>query len=232
MKHSQYVIAGILVLALWSCFGQGLVVSPAGTSTTVTRSMVGSGHLSASDGDGVSSNPTMTMNDVPSFSAGWFTNMVLYVDQKGVVTGAVNMVTVAGNAYLAANQAWTGSNYFSGPLTYGFTDLVAATNSTANTNIIVDMTVKTTRLALTNNATFTNWIGNSPNTSGGFTVIIQPQLINRTVVWPAISASIYGLYFRTNSGSTLWTTLTNGVEYWLTGDRHDTNVVLTISAFQ
>ena len=113
-----------------------------------------------------------------------------------------------------------------------FTDSVAATNSTANTNITIDMRVKTTRLALTNNATFTNWSGNTATTSGGFALIIQPQLVHRTVVWPSFSTPTLGLYFRTNAGSMLWTTLTNGVEYWLTGDRHDTNVVLTISAFQ
>jgi len=113
-----------------------------------------------------------------------------------------------------------------------FTDQLAATNSTANTNITVDMRVKTTRLTLTNNASFTNFIGNSATTSGSFAVIVRPQLVNRTIVWPTFSTPIFGLYFRTNSGSTMWTTFTNGVEYWITGDRHDTNVDLTLSAFQ
>jgi len=113
-----------------------------------------------------------------------------------------------------------------------FTSSVAATNDTANTNITIDMRVKTARLSLTNNATFTNFIGNAATTSGSFAVIIEPQLVNRTIVWPAFSTPTLGLYFRTNAGCTMWITLSNGVEYWLTGDRTDTNIVLTLSAFQ
>lgn len=92
MKNFGYSVIAALLLSIIYCLGQGLVVSPSGTSATVTRSMVGSGHLSASDGDGVSSNPTMTMSDVLSLVAGWYTNGAFYVDQKGIVTGAVNMV--------------------------------------------------------------------------------------------------------------------------------------------
>jgi hypothetical protein len=72
----------------------GIVVTPNGNSATLQRTAIGSGHVSVSDGDGVGGNPTITLSDVTTLTAGWYTNMVFYVDSKGIITGAVNNVAI------------------------------------------------------------------------------------------------------------------------------------------
>jgi hypothetical protein len=174
-------------------------------------------------------NSTGSTNDLGTGAVPWNTNHVKYLMVKtglGESPGPGKVLTAVGTA---GQVAWSNAPN-SGIHT--FLDSFAATNSTVNTNITVDMSVKTVRLSLTNNASFTNWTGNSATTAGSFAVVINPQLVNRTIVWPSFSTPTLGFYFRTNSGSTMWTTLTNGVEYWLMCDRIDTNIALTISAFQ
>ncbi len=116
-------------------------------------------------------------------------------------------------------------------ISYRLNTIRAATNSTVNTNITLAVTTGRQRIVLTNSASFTNITGMAAGASGDFVMYVEPQLVNRTAVWPAAGNS-FGYHRLTNENSTLWTTLTAGVVYAVSGSYYDTNILLSITKWQ
>lgn len=102
--------------------------------------------------------------------------------------------------------------------------LTAATNATANTNMIVNYDQNSVDIYATNNLSFTNQSGLTTNSTKSVMRFITPVLINRTVVWPTLGGSSFGYKWFTNANSQMWTTLTNGKTYALSLTARGTNV--------
>jgi hypothetical protein len=138
-------------------------------------------------------------------------------------------------SFLGTNNITVRSNSPSGAIIidgayyYSTSDFVA-TNSTANSNQTVNFKLTLTReIFLTNNISITNFTGYANGMNALVKWKLVPQLVNRTVVWP--TGSQFGISLGTNQGSTLWTTLTNGVTYQVAFDSWNTNIDITIAAF-
>jgi len=138
-------------------------------------------------------------------------------------------------SFIATNNLTIRSNPPSGaiiidPAYYYSTVDFVATNSTANSNQTVNFKLTLTReIFLTNNISITNFTGYANGMNALVKWKLVPQLVNRTVVWP--TGSQFGISLGTNQGSTLWTTLTNGVTYQVAFDSWNTNIDITIAAF-
>lgn len=131
----------------------------------------------------------------------------------------------------------TGQTFYGGivasNLTYNFstTDNVA-TNDTANSNLVVDVDISTRDIYLTNSISLTNWSNLAAGTSKNFVRFLSPILINRTVVYPTLGGTSFGIRTFTNANSPMWTTLTQGVTYALSGTTRGTSVHLSISEWK
>jgi len=138
-------------------------------------------------------------------------------------------------SFVGTNGATIRSNPPSGAIIidtgyYFSTSDFVATNSTANSNLTVNFQTTLTReIFLTNNISITNFTGFAAGQNMLVKWKLVPQLVNRTVVWP--SGSQFSISLGTNQGSTLWTTLTNGVTYQVAFDSWNTNIDVTVAAF-
>ena len=63
-------------------------------------------------------------------------------------------------------------------------------------------------------------------------MIVVPQLINRTVVYPTLGAAGYSVRSYTNSNSQMWTTLTNGSAYAISISGFGTNLFWAITEWK
>lgn len=109
------------------------------------------------------------------------------------------------------------------------TTVNAGTNNAAVTNLFFGVTNKMTYVSLTNNATSTNFAGAAAGEFHNATVIYDPQLVNRTNVYPV--GNQYGQRWVTNVNAPLFTTLTNGSFYILSLTTAGTNVFASMSAW-
>lgn len=110
-------------------------------------------------------------------------------------------------------------------------DLIA-TNGSANSNLIISVAVPYRDIFFTNSITITNWTALTSGTVSNFVYFLHPMLINRTVVYPTLGGSSFGICTFTNANSPMWTTLTQGVTYALSGTTRGTNVHLSISEWK
>jgi hypothetical protein len=107
-----------------------------------------------------------------------------------------------------------------------------ATNSTANSNLTMNVNVAVRDLFITNNISVTNFSSLADATSKTVTWHIYPQLVNRTVVWPTLGTPNLGVYWRTNANAPMWTTLTQGVMYVVSIEWRNTNAWPAISEWK
>jgi hypothetical protein len=116
-----------------------------------------------------------------------------------------------------------------GTLSQAVTTTFVSTNSTANSNLTVNLGTKAVWY-LTNNISVTNFSTVQAGHSGDAVVFIRPQGVNRTVVWPAFQTPTLGAYFHTNTagGGQMFTTLTNGQTYTLSVTPFGTNLTMSL----
>lgn len=147
-------------------------------------------------------------------------NNITKVDvQSGVANGLTSTnLTVIGNL--------TTSN-----LVYNYQTLTAATNPTVNTNLFLSRTNSGQVIYLTNSASLTNFFL-VDGEEFGFAWDIYPQLVNRTLVYPALGSPAFGIYWRTNANAAMWTTLTQGIGYTLSGRVRGTNIIASITEWK
>lgn len=148
-----------------------------------------------------------------------FASTFAVVDAGGSVT---NGVATDGVEYTAATKTLGVTKT---PIT-----VLAGTNSAVVTNIFLGATNAFTRVVATNNMTMTNLAGVAAGVFRNATVLIEPQAINRTNVYPV--GSQYGQAWKTNVNAPLFTTLTGGVYYVLSLTTIDTNVLASMSVWQ
>lgn len=123
----------------------GILVTPTGNSATVQRTVIGSGHVSATDGNGVSGDMTLSLSDVPTLVPGWYTNVFLYVDAKGILTNVTDNTSNL-TAYITSLLGKQTTLYFRAGLTnteYGSNATYQMTtdfNSTGTSNTSYPMT--------------------------------------------------------------------------------------------
>lgn len=136
-------------------------------------------------------------------------------------------------ALLAATQDDTARAFLTAVSTNNFssTNIVqlAATNSTANTNITIDYSLAIVSLHLTNNASFTNTANAPTNSSASVVYIITPEVVNRTIVWPTLGAPSFGRFWRTNANAPMLTTLIVGNVYALSITPYETNDLVSLT---
>lgn len=163
------------------------------------------------------------------FVGGWVTNGGIYLFTNQSTGSATATINPNSSQKVSGFVTTTATSSPLGSYSYSTSDFVA-TNSTANSNLTVNFLELTREIYLTNNISLTNYINMQSGINAGVKWRIIPKLVNRTVVWPAIGNS-FGMRFGTNSGSVLWTTLTNNTEYWVSWDSWNTNIVATVTAF-
>lgn len=105
------------------------------------------------------------------------------------------------------------------------------TNS-SQSNLTVNLRTNKYFVTLTNNLTLTNFTGLSSAVGYDVTMIVVPQLINRTVVYPTLGAAGYSVRSYTNSNSQMWTTLTNGSAYAISISGFGTNLFWAITEWK
>ena len=109
---------------------------------------------------------------------------------------------------------------------------LAATNTTANTNITLNFNQGAQVLYTTNNFSITNFAGLS-STSGEKNITLRVMAQGTiTVVYPTLGAPSFGVYAWTNANAPMWTTLTNGKAYIISITAQDTNLFSTITLWQ
>ena len=138
-----------------------------------------------------------------------------------------------GNALLANNQTFTGTNTFTGRVdlqgefSKKYTTLLVATNNDSVSNILVTFGGPDLELILTNNITLTNIAGLENGSVKDVTLFITPQAFDRTVAYPAVGTNGVGMVWSTNAYphfNVLSTTLTNGYTYVISMTSRGSNV--------
>lgn len=127
------------------------------------------------------------------------------------------------------------ANLLSGSLSniiYKPTYRFIATNSTANTNLILDTTISRQTLFLSNNISLTNFSGFVSNGGGDFVWTLKPQSTIRTIVYPALGVAGNAIYWATNDNAPMWTSVTNGKTYKLAVSWDYTNIVASITEWK
>ena len=105
------------------------------------------------------------------------------------------------------------------------------TNS-ALSNLTVNLRTNKYFITLTNNLTLTNFTGLNDVSGYDVTMIVVPQLINRTVVYPTLGTSAFSVKSYTNSNTAMWTTLTNGSAYAISVSGFGTNLFWAITEWK
>lgn len=141
--------------------------------------------------------------------------------------GANGQVTLATSTNLSAGLITVSSNYALLSVTQ-----FAGTNSTANTNITLNVDAGIVNLYLTNNASFTNFSGLAVGKAVPLLVRIFPQSTTRAIVWPTLGAPGYGIRIYTNANAPMWTSFTNGNVYALALDIDGTNIWAALSEWK
>lgn len=160
-------------------------------------------------------------NGVPVTSAG--TNLNL-IEGEGITLLATN---ASGLASVQVKNNGSISNVL-----YLLSTQLVATNTTVNSNLTVNYNIGAVDLFITNNISLTNQTGLAANTSKSTVLFIQPQLVNRTVVYPTLGGASFSQRWFTNANSPMWTTLTGGVTYALSLTSRGTNVHAAISEWK
>ncbi len=109
--------------------------------------------------------------------------------------------------------------------------MTVATNSSTS-NLTVNVRTNKYYFTITNNITVTNFTGIADGVASDTTIIIEPQLIPRTITYPTLGATSFGITANTNANAPMWTTLTNGVKYALTVSSFGVQTFWSISAWK
>lgn len=107
-----------------------------------------------------------------------------------------------------------------------------ATNGAAFTNMLVDLNQAYEVWDMTNNFAITNLVNVETNKAKPILRFIRPQLINRTVTYPAFQTPNFGVLLYTNANAQPWTTLTGGISYVLSLTMLGSNGLLTITEWK
>jgi len=135
-------------------------------------------------------------------------------------SNAVVRLDLNGGANLTSNLVFTNITKF------------LATNSTANTNLTLDLDQPYEVWYLTNNLSITNIVGSPTNRSKSILRFVPAQLVNRTVVYPTFGAPSFGVRIFTNANSQPWGTFTGGVAYAISITFMDTNGLLSVTEWK
>lgn len=192
-------------------------------------------------------NPSYVSTNATGFYVGRFFKVTAVAGTPTVTfTGGTNFPShitlpgqnnAAGNAFLNANQTFTGLNSFTSTVN---ADTVNATNLTllrttnnlagAASNIVVNMSPTAAPclvVTVTNNITLTNFTGFSDAVSFVKTIIFEvTQGGPWTITYPTGGAPSYGVFWKTNAPPMTepYTSLTNGSTYVLTVCSWKTNM--------
>jgi len=149
----------------------------------------------------------------------------------------LNLIEGEGITLLATNASGLASvqvknNGSISNVLYLLSTQLVATNTTVNSNLTVNYNIGAVDLFITNSISLTNHTGLAANTSKTTVLFIQPQLVNRTVVYPTLGGPSFGQRWFTNANSPMWTTLTGGVTYVMSLTSRGTNVHASISEWK
>lgn len=104
--------------------------------------------------------------------------------------------------------------------------ILAATNSTANTNMVMDFNQAVTSITLTNHASFTNIVNLAMGKSKSIVIFITASGGPYNLVWPTLGGSSFGVRIYTNRNSPIFPAVTNKLSVSATSS--DTNVHLSV----
>jgi len=99
-------------------------------------------------------------------------------------------------------------------------------------NFTLSFLTNSMELNVYTNINLTNIVGHSRAAKADLTVMIRPLNQNATAVWPAAGVNHLSYNWRTNSASTLWTTLTNNKVYILSLSAIGTNLFPTLTLWE
>ena len=142
---------------------------------------------------------------------------------KNIDSDATKMTIASAGVTIRTNLSVSGNQSF-----VVATQLVA-TNSTANSNLVMNVDIGALTLYATNNISVTNFAGLAVGKGATITWWIYPQLVNRTLVLPTLNTPNLGVLIRTNANSPIYPTLTNGNMYALSLEWRNTNATISLS---
>ncbi len=158
--------------------------------------------------------------DAPKISAMtktnvWLTDSLMEISIPvvgGHVTRAIPLSQLFSNGIGAG--AWTFNGTLLSRSNVFFTNyaLLAATNSTANTNLTINLDVASSDVTLSNHASLTNIVGLAGGRTKMATIFITAAGGPYNLVWPTLGGPSFGGYAFTNVNYPMWSSVTNTLE--------------------
>jgi hypothetical protein len=210
-----------------------LEIAHVGVSSAVTVQTIGGIGINWQDGG----SPVVLANRTNFLDVVWNGTNFIGSSRQDITSGSgaaalTNAPTISGANLAGATTLATTTNQ---QAQHFLVETRLIPTNSALSNIVVNFaTTNTVELWVTNNLTFTNWVGISDSGSVPLLYLIRPQLINRGVNWGNLGLSNPGfsVAIATNANNLLWTTLTNGKTYALSLTRVRTNIFPTLTLWE
>ena len=210
-----------------------LEIAHVGVSSAVTVQTIGPVGINWQDGG----SPVVLANRTNFLDVVWNGTNFIGSSRQDVTSGSgaaalTNAPTIAGANLTGATTLASATNQ---QAQHFLVETRLIPTNSALSNIVVNFAqTNTVELWVTNNLTFTNWVGISDSGSVPLLYLIRPQLITRGVNWGNLGLSNpgFGVAIATNANNALWTTLTNGKTYALSLTRVRTNIFPTLTLWE